>query len=395
MELEEAKHEQLTTTDETHSDTDTPAQLVKEKTDSEVFGLDDTSATSDMHRVKPQVVGSGVRGQGTNQATPSKRGVKAAAESRHTTVSGTKTPSSAAGSKAKNVTTKAKGSAEGMKVGTSSNILPQGEHSNEKTASMLPTLKDQSISATGLKSKIPKRTTSDADVKSPVTPDKTSVVDAWGSVATSKIQKQPRAKELKSPVTISKAGKKPSFEEAKGEKALPGDISPTKTTHKTVIKPITEKSDDIDSVNLVNGMEKDHEESSIKTRRPTVRESLDVKKQQHLDSKTSLASKSWLPVSSPTRKKNDEVPQTSGTNNRKMTSVQTDSDRPKPVQKSPEQQEPAHVEKPASEIPPPLSESPKKGKTAVMTNGMLYKLIKFKNLKLWQSKLWEHKVGFF
>ncbi|CAK6962134.1 microtubule-associated protein futsch [Scomber scombrus] len=366
VELEEAKHEQLTATDETHSDTDTPAQLVKEKTDSEVSDLDDTSATSDMQRVKPQVVGSGARGQGTNQATPSKRGVKAAAESRHTAVSGTKTPSSAAGSKAKNVTTKAKGSTEGMKVGTSSDMLPQGEHSNEKTASMLPTLKDQSTSspssATGLKSKIPKRTTSDADVKLPVTPDKTSVVDASGSVATSKIQKLPRAKEtLKSPVTTSKAGRKPSFEEAKGEKALPGDISPTKTTHKTVIKAITEKSDDIDSVNLVNGMEKDHEESSIKTRRPTVRESLDVKKQQHLDSKASLASKSLLPVSSPTRKKNDEVPQTSGTNNRKMKSVQTDSDRPKPVQKSPEQQETVHVEKPASEIPPPLSESPKKG----------------------------------
>lgn len=368
VELKEAKHEPITTTDETtHSDTNTPAHLVKEKTDSEVFTFDDTSATSDMHRVKSPVVGSGTRGHGSNQATPSKRGVKAAAESRHTTVSGAKTPSSAAGSKAKNVTTKAKGSTEGMKVATSSDIPPQGEHSNEKTVSMLPTLKDQSTSgpssATGSKSKIPKRSTSDADVKSPVTPDKTSVADASGSVATSKIQKQVRAKEtLKSPVT-TKTGRKPSFEEAKGGKALSGDISPTKTTHKTVTKPIKEKSDDIDSVNLVNGMEKEHEESSIKTGHQSDTESLDVKKQQYLDNNASLASKSRLPVSSPTRKRNNEVPQTSGTSYRKMTSAQTDSDRPKPVQKSPEQQEEAHVERSASETPPPLPDSPKKGKT--------------------------------
>ncbi|XP_042244892.1 uncharacterized protein crybg1a isoform X1 [Thunnus maccoyii] len=367
VELKEAKHEPLTTKDETtHSDTNTPAHLVKEKPVSEVSDFDDTSATSDMHRVKSQAAGSGARGHGTNQATPSKRGVKAAAESRHTTVSGAKTPSSAAVSKAKNVITKAKDSTEGMKVGTSSDMPPQGEHSNEKTASMLPTLKDQSTSgpssATGSKSKIPKRSTSDADVKSPVTPDKTSVADTSGSVATSKIQKQPRAKEtLKSPATTTKAGRKPCFEEAKGGKALSGDISPTKTTHKTVIKPIKEKSDDIDSVNLVNGMEKDHEESSIKTGHSTVRENLDVKKLQHLDNNASMTSKSRLPVSSPTKKRNDEVSQTSGTNHRKITSAQTDSDRPKSAQKSPEQQEAAHVERPASETPPPLPESPKKG----------------------------------
>ncbi len=364
MELKEANTEPFPTT---HSDTSTPEPLVKDKTDSEASDFDDISATSDMYRAKSQAVVSGVRGQGT---TPSKRGVKAAAESRHTAVSEAKTPSSAAGSKAKNVTTKAKASTESTKVGTSSDMPPQREHGNDKIVSMLPTLKDQSSSgpssATGSKSKIPKRSASDADVKSTVAPDKTSVTDASGLLVTSKLQKQPKSKEsLKSPVTTTKAGRKPSFEEAKGGRALSGDISPTKTTNKTGTKIIKGKSDeDNDSVNLVNGVEKDHEESSIKTGHPTERESVDVKKQgqNHQDNNASLASKTRLPVSSPTRKRNDDI--TSGTNSKKMTSGQQNSDRPKTVQKqSPEQQEVTPGQRPGSETPPPLPESPKKGKT--------------------------------
>ncbi|XP_044021559.1 uncharacterized protein crybg1a isoform X2 [Siniperca chuatsi] len=370
VELKEAKLEPLPTT---HSDENTPEPLVKEKTDSEASDFGDISATSDMYRAKSQAVGSGVRGQGTNQATPSKRGVKAAAESRHTTASGAKTPSSAAGSKAKNVTTKVKASTESTKVGTSGDMPPQREHSNDKTVSMLPTLKDQSTSgsssATGSKSKIPKRSTSDADVKSPVTSDKTSVTDASGLVVTSKLQKQPKTREsLKSPVTTTKPGRKPSFEEAKGMRALSGDISPTKTTHKTGTKAIKEKSDvDSDSINLVNGVEKDCKDSNIKTGHPTDRESLDVKKQgqNNLENNASLASKSRLAISSPTRKRKDEITQTSGTNNKKITSGQTDSNRPTTAQKqSPEQQEVTPVdsgERPGSETPPPLPESPKKG----------------------------------
>lgn len=369
MELEEASIEPFPTT---HSDTDTPEPLVKEKTDSEASDFDDISATSDMYRAKSQVVGSGVKGQGTNQATPSKRGVKAAAESRHTTASGAKTPSSAAGSKAKNVTTKAKASTESTKVGTSSDMPPQREHGNDKTVSVLPTLKDQSSSgpssATGSKSKIPKRSTSDADVKSTVTPDKTSVTDASRLVVTSKLQKQPKTKEsLKSPVTTTKGGRKPNFEEAKGERALSGDISPTKTTHKTGTKVNKEKSDeDSDSINLVNGVEKDHEESSIKSGLRTDRESLDVKKQgqNHQDNNASLASKTRLPISSPTRKRNDDITQTSGTDYKNITSGQQDSNRPKTVPKqSPEQQKVTPGERPGSETPSPLPESPKKGKT--------------------------------
>ncbi|XP_049917141.1 muscle M-line assembly protein unc-89 isoform X2 [Epinephelus moara] len=367
VELKEANLEPLPTPDEmTHSDTNTPEPIVKEKTDSEASDFDDTSAASDMYGAKSQAVGSRVRSQGTNQATPSKRGVKAAAESQHTTASGAKTPSSAAGSKAKTVTTKTKASTESTKVGTSSDMPPQREPGNDKTVSMLPTSKDQSTSGpsspTGSKSKIPKRSPSDADVKSPVTADKTSVTDASGSVVTSKLHKQPRTKEaLKSPVTTTKVGRKQSFEEAKGGKALSGDISPTKTTPKTGTKLVKEKPDeDSDSINLLNGMERDQEESSIKTAHPTDREGLDVKKQRQnrLENNASVTPKSRLPISSPTRKKNDEITQTSGTNYKKVTSSQTDSDKSKTVQKqSPEQQELS----PSSETSPALPESPKKG----------------------------------
>ncbi|XP_070698423.1 platelet binding protein GspB-like [Pempheris klunzingeri] len=360
VELKEADLESLPATDETTcSDTVTPEPPVKERTDSEASDFDDTSAASDMHRAKSQAVRSGIRGQGTIQATPSKRGVKAAAESWHSAASGAKTPPSAAGSKAKNVTTKAKAPTESTKVGTSSDMPPQREYNSDKAVSMLPTLKDQStsgpLSATGSKSKIPKRSTSDADVKSPVTPDKTSVSDASGSAAPSRLQIQPRNKDsLKFPVTAAKVGRKSSFEEAKGGKALSGDTSPTKTTHRTGTKDVKEKSDeDRDPTNLVNGVARDRVESSITTGHPTDKENLDVKKQSHQDSKA--ATKSRLPVSSQERKTHDVITQTSGANVKTITSSQTESGRPKT------EQEEVRGERPAGETPPPLSESPKKG----------------------------------
>ncbi|XP_042356279.1 beta/gamma crystallin domain-containing protein 1 isoform X2 [Plectropomus leopardus] len=362
VELKEANLEPLPTTDETtHSDTNTPEPVVQEKTDSEASDFDDTLATSDMHRAKSQAVGSGVRSQGTSQTTPSKRVVKAGAESRHTTASGAKTPSSAAGSKAKTVTTKAKAPAESTKVGTSSDMPPQREQGSDKTVSVLPTSKDQNTSGpsspTSSKSKIPKRSTSEADVKSPVTADKTSVTDSF--------KKQPRTKEpLKSPVTSTTVGKKQSFEEGKEGKALSGDITPTKTTPRTGTKLIKEKPDE-DSINLVNGVEKDQEDSDIKTGLPTDRENVKKQGQSCRENKTSVASKSRLPISSPTRKKSEEIPPTSSTNYKKVTSSPTDSDRTK--KQSPEQQEVSPGERPGSETPPTLPGSPKKAGSMLST----------------------------
>ncbi|XP_026212371.1 altered inheritance of mitochondria protein 21-like isoform X2 [Anabas testudineus] len=346
VELKEANLEPLTTTEKaTLSNTNTPEPLVTEKADSEASDFDDTALPPDMYKAKVQ---AGVRGQEPNQA--SKQGLKA------TAASGAKTPSTATGSKVKNVTTKAKSSREGTNLGTSSDVPIQREQSNEKAVSISPILKDpstnSSISATSSKSKIPKRSTSDADVKSPVTPDKPSVTDGASS---SKLQKQPRTKEpLKSPVTTTKTGRKPSFEDAKGGKLVSGDISPTKNTYKTGTKLIKEKSDEnMDCATLVNGVEKEHGECSGKTGYPPAS---DAKKpqQNNLENNAPLASKTRLPISSPTKKRNDNT----STSYKKNVSGQTDVNRPKT---SPEQQEVASEESPGSETPPPLSKSPKKG----------------------------------
>uniref|UniRef100_A0A3Q3JCT0 Beta/gamma crystallin 'Greek key' domain-containing protein n=1 Tax=Monopterus albus TaxID=43700 RepID=A0A3Q3JCT0_MONAL len=355
-ELKEPSLESFTTDETTLSETNTPEPLVKDKTESEA------SAPSDMYKAKLQEVGFRVRGQETNEATHSKQGLKAAAESGHTTASGAKTSSSAAGSKTKIVTTKAKSSTEGTKVRTSSDTPPRKEQSNDKTVSVLPVLKEQrtngSSSAMNSKSKIPKRSTSDADVK-PGTPDKTSVMDAYETTVTSKQQKQTKTKEsLKSPVT-TRAGRKPSFEETKGGKPVSGDISPTKNTNRTITKPVKEKSDEaIDSVNLIIGVEEEHRECSVKTGHPPGRESIDVKKQQQnrMENTAPLPSKTRLPISSPTIKKNDNMIQTSATNYKKNSSGQIDSDRP-----SPEQQEVPTEESSGSDTPPMLPDSPKKG----------------------------------
>lgn len=351
----EVNLESFVTTDETtYSDTNTPEPLVKEKTYSGAFDVNDTSATSEMNRAKSQEVSS----------TPSKRVVKSASEGKHTAASDAKTPPSAAGSKAKTGTTKDKIFIQSTEVETSNDRSPQREHSNDKTISMLPTFKDQSSSGpssgTGSKSKIPKRSTSGVEVKSTVTPDKTAVTDSTGTVA--KLQKQPRTKEsLKSP------GRLAGLKEAKGGQTLSRDISPTKTAHKVETKHIKEKSEDASrSINLVNGLLTSHEEGSAKTAQPTDRESLDVRKegQKHLESKASLATSSRLPVSFSTRKRNNEITETSDTNCKEMTSSETNSVRPKTIQKQgPEKQEVTPGERPGNETPPSLPESPKKGKT--------------------------------
>lgn len=340
-EIKDANPEPLSATDEsTLCGTDSAEALVKDKKDSEASDTDDTSAPSDMHKAKSRALGSGVRAPQTNQDTSSKGGLRAAAESPHTTASGAKTAPPAAGSRAKNVITKAKDFTEGTKTG----------------ASALPTLKDQSSSSssssTSSKSKIPKRFSSDTDVKSPATRDKTSVTDA--AAANSKQQKQLRTKEsLKSPVTATKAGRKLSSEDAKAGKSVSGDVSTTKNTHRTGTKIVKETSDeDSASVKLVNGIEKDYRDTSVKTGPAPDKESLDAKKepQKPVENNVPLVSKPGLHISS--RKNEDDIAKAGGSSTKKVLSGRTDSERPK---KSPDQELPAS----------PLSERPSKGKTFV------------------------------
>ncbi|XP_074548533.1 uncharacterized protein crybg1a [Halichoeres trimaculatus] len=351
VDLQEADLGRCPTTDETtHPDRVTPEALVKGTTDSQASDVHENSSPSDMYKAKLQIEGAVVGGRGTDQGSPSKPGV-ITAESRHTTASGAKTPSPATSSRAKTVTTKAKASTESTKVGTSTDTPPQRENSSDKADSLSPALKEQSSpgpsSAAGSKSKIPKRSTSEADVKSPTTPDKVPVPEA-----TSKLQKQPKSKEaLKSPGSPAKAGRKPSVEEGKGGKALSGDISPTK--HRVGIKHIKEKTEeDNDSAHLVNGIERDREESRIKATFPSDRESPSVKKRVPNHIEGNASPKTRLPISSPARKRNTNITLTNETSNKKV----TDSDRQK---KSPES--PAPDERPGTETPPPLPESPKRG----------------------------------
>ncbi|XP_029937821.1 mucin-17 [Myripristis murdjan] len=382
-EVKEARHEPGTT-----DDFDTHVPLVTQlspKTDSEASDLDDISANSDMHRPKLQSGGSRVIGQGTNQATPSIRGVKSVATESRLTTAGTKSPSSAAGSKTKNITVKGKGSTESTKAGTPSD--ESSGHRDEKAVSMSPMLRDQTSpggtsTTTSSKSRIPKKSISDVDLKSPVTPDKTSVADASGSPVSSKPQKQTKPKEisLKHPVATTKASKKPGLEDGKGGKALSGDTSPTKAPSKSVAKLSKEKSaEDIKTVKLVNGLERSHEERSKNITKQSDREDLDVEKQgrTHRESNVSVKPKSRLPISSPTRKRSDETPQTSGTECKNITTGETEPDVSSmhSTSTSPEEQEIASpVERLASEILSLAPESPQEGsKTPTVLSKQLCK----------------------
>ncbi|MEQ2167227.1 hypothetical protein GOODEAATRI_001907, partial [Goodea atripinnis] len=329
----------------------TPESIVKEDTMSPAFG--DITAASDMSKPKLQDADFGVKSQSSQMAS-AKVGVKGAADNLHTsTVSGTKISTSAVGVKVKSVSRKISGV---TKTETPSDPPPLKERSTEKRVSALPVLKDQSSSSYS-KPKIPKVSTSETDVKSPVTPDKISEPDVLGSAVMSKLPKQPIPKEpVKSP---TKPVRKSSFEEAKSGRSTSGNISPTKSMYKTGTKLIKEKSIE-EYVESVNGMEKEPEQRSSKKGYHPDRESLQQSQQQ---SSSFLASKSKLPVSSPTRKTNASVPATSSQGFKKVLPGQTNLDKGEAVQKqSPEQKELTPIdEKPGNETLTKQPGSTKKG----------------------------------
>ncbi|XP_061751648.1 mucin-17 isoform X2 [Nerophis ophidion] len=353
----------FTATDES-LDSNTPGHLVQEETVSEASDLDDRP---DMHRVKSHTVGSKIRGNGAKQATTSKPGVKVAVESLRATGSETRPLATAVGGKAKNVTTKAKGSTEDINVAASNDIPPLKQQSNGKTGSVITPLKDKSTSGIP-KSKIPQRQISDNNTTS-VSTEKTLI--SGGTTSASKLQEIVRTANelLKSVNSTTKSVQKPISEEAKRANAKSAD-------RENVVEGQAKNDIDIelmDSVNLVNGLE-EYQEENTKIEQLLDGEDLNSKKK---DTHTSLISKSRLPVSSPTRKWNNDISKMTETN-KKFTSPQADSDKSKRAQKCLEQQELGHEERRASKTPPP-SGSPKKGipslkpirhisKTPVVTN---------------------------
>ncbi|XP_037096679.1 titin isoform X3 [Syngnathus acus] len=307
----------ITPSDE-NEDQNASELLINQNSVSESFETEDTPTTPDMHRSKLQPGLSGIRGNGTKQATGSKT---VAAENRRTIESIAR--ASATGGKAKNVATKAKGSTEDIKVTPSGDLPPLKQQNNEKT---ITPSKDKS-SSSPTKSKIPKRQISDSEIKT---------TEAEESSAIPKLQKTPKLahESVKSAVVTPKCVRKPSCGEKKG------DISPTKAS----CRPLSKDHDDvIQHIDLVNGVKEDSQETHA-----------------------SSIPKSRLPVSSPKKLKRD-LPKMSDTNSRKMTSSQGESDKPKQAQKCPDQQEAAaHVERAATDTPPPPPPppppgSPKKG----------------------------------
>ncbi|XP_034015928.1 titin homolog [Thalassophryne amazonica] len=326
----------------------------------QTLNIDGFSPSVDMHRQRSHGVGSRVKGQGNNQATPSKPGLKAAAERHPSATSAAKTSSPAAGWKTRSIPSKAKGLTESSKTGTSSDL----PNDIERTVSVVPALKDQAIpESTSSKCKLPKRLTSDSDVKSPDIPEKTSVTSVPGIVI-SKLQKQLRSKQtVESSVGTSEVDKTTTFEEPKRETTLPGEFTQTKAT--TQIK-LTRKTldDNTNSIKMVNGVEKTYKVSHGKIRPTPERERLDGKNlgQNVLENNTSTTTRSRLPVSSPVRKAN-EMRQTSGPSFKRITAGQTDLCGPKSIQNSPEQEEVTRVDRPANEIPTLPPEGPKKGQS--------------------------------
>lgn len=360
VDFKESKPEPLLTTEASHFEGDITDSRVKDKTDSRTCDLEDTSENSEMFRTKSQVSSSVSKGQKTNQTTPSRRVVKSTSESSQTAANESKTPSSTPTTKAKNGTAKEKVSVKTTEVETPSDKSSQ--KINDKPVPLSPTAKDQNTSgpssATGSKSKIPIRSPSGAEVRSPVAPDRAAVTHVSGTAVTLKLQKTPETKE----------SFKQSVEEAKAEKTPARGASPTKTANKAGTKVVKEKSEvESHSANLVNGVGRDGVKEIAKTTLPANKESLAVKKdgQKHVDSSASSTSSSRLPVSVQTKKKSQETTEASGNNFKTTTSSKTESDGPQTVQQqSPDQPEVTPAEKIEEKKPPTLPEIPKNGKQA-------------------------------
>ncbi|PWA16319.1 hypothetical protein CCH79_00004680, partial [Gambusia affinis] len=324
----------------------TTESIVEEETKTPASGV--SIAASDMSKPKLQDGDVGVKAQSSHIAA-AKQGIKGAVDNLHAfTGSGTNTSSSAAGLKLKTVSRK---TTAGTKSESSSDYPPFKERSTERRVSALPVLKDQSA-VSHAKPKIPKVSTSETDVKSPEASDKISEPDVSGSAVVSKLPKQTRPKELvKSP---TKSVRKPSFEETKNVRVTSGNISPTKSVYRTGTKLNKEKSVE-EYADFLNGMELEQ-----RTGKKVSHPDRDTLQQQ---SSSFLASKSKLPVSSPTRKTNISITPTSSHSFKKVLPGQTNSDKGESVQKQmPEEQDETPIEeKPENETLMLQPGSPKKG----------------------------------
>lgn len=338
VDFKEPKQEQLLTAESLHTEGNTSETGITDTTDSGTCDLEDTSLNSEMFRRKSQGADSVSKGQRT-QTTASRR-----ADSTQPAGNESKILSSAPVTKTKKVSVKS------IEVKTPS----------DATSQKLPDQNDGGhSSATSPKSKIPVRSASGVEVKSPVAPDK-AVAHVFGTVVPLKSQKTAESKDFLKPVNGQSADR------AKAEKT--GEIreaSPTKTATKTGTKHIKEKSEvDSHPVNLVNGVVNDRAEATAKK---------DAQKNPDISDASSTPS-SRLPVSVQARKKNQEITEASRTDCSTVT--ETEAERSEAAQKQSADRGEGRLgvatTKDASPKPP---ESPKKGKANTLCHHSLNHLL--------------------
>lgn len=344
--FKEPKQEQLLTAESSHTEGSTSETRITDTTDSGTCDLEDTSLNSEMFRRKSQGADSVSNGQRTKQTTASRR-----ADSTQPAGNESKSLSSAPVTKTKKVSVKS------IEVKAPS----------DATSQRLPDQNDGGhSSATSPKSKIPLRSASGAEVKSPVAPDK-AVAHVSGTVVTLKSQKTAESKDFLKPVNGQSADR------AKAEKTREiREASPTKTATKTGTKHIKEKSEvDSHPVNLVNGVVNDRAEATVKTTHPAVKK--DAQKNLDIGDASSTPS-SRLPVSVQARKKNQEITEASRTDCSAVT--ETEAERSEAAQKqSADRGEGSLGVTATKDASPKPHESPKKGKDNTLCHHSLNHLL--------------------
>ncbi|CAL8291508.1 unnamed protein product, partial [Gadus morhua 'NCC'] len=268
----------------------------------------ETSPTSDMSINKSRGQTGGDKGPAKSSAP--RGGAKAEKESRPSVTSGGRGMAETAGARAK----KGKTSAE-----DASGETPLRD---ETTTMQSIKLKDSPVHAatTGIKSRIPKKTTSESEPRSPVTPDKTAAPDISVFVVSPTTHK---SKELlvKHKAVTSKV-KRPSLEDSKSAKAQATDVSPTKAPSMLTKHSKERKAEDESSAKLVNGLEKIHEQRTIVKAQPTDKDNTGGKKPGQVQVEA-VPSKSRLPITTPAKQRSDGM--TSNTKNTKSSVAEAES----------------------------------------------------------------------
>lgn len=335
VDVNKAKPEQLLTAESLAVKENISETRIIDATDSGTCDLEDTSLNSEMFKRKSQGADSVSKGPRTNQTIASRR-----ADGTQTTGNESKSLSAAPVTKTKKVPVKS------IEVKTQS----------DATSQRPPDKNDGGPStATSPKSKIPVRSTSSTEVKSPVAP----VTEVSGTVVEFKSQKKTDAKKEVRTVNGGQDFLKPVNGQSAAKTRDTREASPTKTATKTGTKHIKEKSEvGSHPVNLVNGLVKDGAEVTVKLTLPP--EKKDVQKNPD-SSDASSTPNSRLPVSVQARKKNHDIAEA----NRTDSSAVPETERSEAEQRpSADRGDTSLGETRTTDSSPTIPESSQKGKAS-------------------------------